>query len=45
LYGEEDARMREANNSRLHAGEQQYIGGRDRLFPEETAPEDMVAVA
>ena len=27
LYGEEDARKREANNSWLHAGEQQYIGG------------------
>jgi len=45
LYGEEDAKTREANNSRLHAGEQQYTGGRDRLFPDEAAPEDMVAVA
>jgi hypothetical protein len=35
LYGEEDARRREANNSRLHAGEMQYTGDRDRLFPED----------
>jgi predicted 2-oxoglutarate/Fe(II)-dependent dioxygenase YbiX len=34
LYGEEDAKRREANNSRLHAGEMQYTGDRDRLFPE-----------
>jgi predicted 2-oxoglutarate/Fe(II)-dependent dioxygenase YbiX/peroxiredoxin len=39
LYGEEDAKKREANNSKLHAGEQQYIGGRDRLFPDEGASE------
>jgi predicted 2-oxoglutarate/Fe(II)-dependent dioxygenase YbiX/peroxiredoxin len=45
LYGEEDARKREANNAKLHAGEQQYIAGRDRLFPEDAAPRDMVAVA
>jgi predicted 2-oxoglutarate/Fe(II)-dependent dioxygenase YbiX len=35
LYGEEDARRREANNSRLHVGEAQYLGQHDRLFPEE----------
>ena len=34
LYGEEDARKREANNARLHAGEIQYQAGQDRLFPE-----------
>jgi predicted 2-oxoglutarate/Fe(II)-dependent dioxygenase YbiX len=34
LYGEEDARKREANNSRLHAGEIQYQTGHDHLFPE-----------
>ncbi|HEY0912639.1 MAG TPA: 2OG-Fe(II) oxygenase [Bradyrhizobium sp.] len=35
LYGEEDAKKREANNAKLHAGEEHYVGGRDRLFPEE----------
>jgi predicted 2-oxoglutarate/Fe(II)-dependent dioxygenase YbiX/peroxiredoxin len=45
LYGEEDAKKREANNAKLHAGEQQYVGGRDRLFPEEAQAEDVVAVA
>jgi predicted 2-oxoglutarate/Fe(II)-dependent dioxygenase YbiX len=35
LYGEEDAKKREANNAKLHAGEQQYVAGRDRLFPED----------
>ena len=45
LYGEEDAKKREANNAKLHTGEQQYVGGRDRLFPDEAAPQDMVAVA
>ena len=45
LYGEEDARKREANNAKLHAGEQHYVAGRDRLFPEEAAPQDVVAVA
>jgi predicted 2-oxoglutarate/Fe(II)-dependent dioxygenase YbiX len=34
LYGEEDAKKREANNSRLHAGEIQYQAGHDSLFPE-----------
>src|ERR1700739_1598756 len=34
LYAEEDARKREANNARLHAGEIQYQAGHDRLFPE-----------
>jgi predicted 2-oxoglutarate/Fe(II)-dependent dioxygenase YbiX len=45
LYGEEDAKKREANNAKLHAGEQQYVAGQDRLFPEEAQPEHMVAVA
>jgi predicted 2-oxoglutarate/Fe(II)-dependent dioxygenase YbiX len=44
LYGEEDARKREDNNARLHVTEQHYVGGRDRLFPED-APPEMVAVA
>jgi predicted 2-oxoglutarate/Fe(II)-dependent dioxygenase YbiX len=34
LYGEEDAKKREANNARLHAGERLYSGEQDRLFPE-----------
>jgi predicted 2-oxoglutarate/Fe(II)-dependent dioxygenase YbiX len=49
LYGEEDAKKREANNAKLHAGEQHYVAGRDRLFPEEAPAldpaHDMVAVA
>ncbi len=51
LYGEEDAKKREANNAKLHAGEQQYVAGRDRLFPEDAPAldpaqdNDMVAVA
>jgi predicted 2-oxoglutarate/Fe(II)-dependent dioxygenase YbiX len=45
LYGEEDAQKREANNAKLHAGEQHYVAGRDRLFPEDAAPQDRVAVA
>jgi predicted 2-oxoglutarate/Fe(II)-dependent dioxygenase YbiX/peroxiredoxin len=44
LYGEEDVRKREANNSKLHATEQQYVPGRDRLFPEDT-PQELIAVA
>jgi predicted 2-oxoglutarate/Fe(II)-dependent dioxygenase YbiX/peroxiredoxin len=38
LYGEEDARQREANNAKLHITEQQYVGGRDRLFPVDAPP-------
>jgi predicted 2-oxoglutarate/Fe(II)-dependent dioxygenase YbiX len=34
LYGEEDARLREANNALLQSGETLYVGGRDQLFPE-----------
>jgi peroxiredoxin len=45
LYGEEDARKRETNNARLHAGEKQYTGLNDRLFPEDELPEDVAAVA
>jgi predicted 2-oxoglutarate/Fe(II)-dependent dioxygenase YbiX len=33
LYGEDDARLREANNALLQEGETHYIGGLDRLFP------------
>jgi predicted 2-oxoglutarate/Fe(II)-dependent dioxygenase YbiX/peroxiredoxin len=48
LYGEEDAKKREANNAKLHAGEQQYVAGRDRLFPEDAPAlvpaDDMAAV-
>jgi hypothetical protein len=38
LYGEEDAKKRFANNTKLHDGEAQYLGDRDRLFPEEAPP-------
>ncbi|MDP9127005.1 MAG: 2OG-Fe(II) oxygenase [Pseudomonadota bacterium] len=33
LYGEEEARQREANNALLQDGESLYAGGRDKLFP------------
>lgn len=45
MYGEEDVARREANNSKLHAGELQYSAGRDRLFPEEAKPQDIPSVA
>jgi predicted 2-oxoglutarate/Fe(II)-dependent dioxygenase YbiX/peroxiredoxin len=45
MYGEEDVARREANNTRLHAGELQYTSGRDRLFPEQEQPEDLSSVA
>ena len=45
LYGEEDAKKREANNARLHVGETQYVSGQDRLFPEEAASPDVASVA
>ncbi|MGO8910909.1 MAG: 2OG-Fe(II) oxygenase [Bradyrhizobium sp.] len=45
LYGEEDARKREANNARLHVGETQYVSGQDRLFPEEAMSQDVASVA
>jgi len=35
LYGEDDARRREQNNSRLHGGEARYFGKEDRLFFEQ----------
>jgi hypothetical protein len=38
LYGEEDAKKRFANNAKLHDGEAQYLGDRDRLFPKEAPP-------
>ena len=44
LYAEEDAKMREANNARLHDGERKYLGLNDRLFPEE-APTLVPAMA
>jgi peroxiredoxin len=37
LYGEDDAKTREQNNARLHAGEARYLGDQDRLFPEDTS--------
>ena len=45
LYGEEDAKKREANNARLHVGETVYTGTQDRLFPEEAQAQDEAAVA
>ena len=45
LYGEEDAKKREANNARLHLGETLYTGTQDRLFPEEAQSQDVAAVA
>ena len=45
LYGEEDAKRREANNARLHVGEKQYTGVQDRLFPEDAPSQDEAAVA
>jgi predicted 2-oxoglutarate/Fe(II)-dependent dioxygenase YbiX/peroxiredoxin len=45
LYGEDDARRREQNNSRLHAGEARYYGKEDRLFPEQVQPESAGADA
>jgi predicted 2-oxoglutarate/Fe(II)-dependent dioxygenase YbiX/peroxiredoxin len=45
MYGEEDVATREANNSKLHAGEIQYSSGRDRLFPEDAKPESVPSVA
>jgi len=35
LYGEDDARRREQNNSRLHGGEARYFGKEDRLVFEQ----------
>jgi len=33
LYGEEEARLREANNALLQDGEKHYVSGKDMLFP------------
>jgi len=33
LYGEEDAKLRQANNARLCEGERHYVEGADRLYP------------
>ena len=43
LYGEEDAARREANNARLHAGERPYQADQDRLFPEDTEAQAVLA--
>jgi predicted 2-oxoglutarate/Fe(II)-dependent dioxygenase YbiX len=45
LYGEEDVKTRIANNARLHEGELQYTGERDRIFPEQAPAVAMPAVA
>jgi peroxiredoxin len=45
LYGEEDAKRREANNARLHIGEMQYDGTQDRLFPEHAQSRKEMEVA
>jgi predicted 2-oxoglutarate/Fe(II)-dependent dioxygenase YbiX len=45
LYGEEDVRLREANNAKLHVGEMLYSGLQDRLFPEPARIEQEAAVA
>src|SRR5579863_476185 len=45
MYGEEDVAKREANNSKLHASELQYVSGRDRLFPEDAPAEGLPSVA
>jgi predicted 2-oxoglutarate/Fe(II)-dependent dioxygenase YbiX len=45
LYGEEDVKLREANNAKLHAGEMQYTGSEDRLFPQDAPSEIEAAVA
>jgi predicted 2-oxoglutarate/Fe(II)-dependent dioxygenase YbiX len=39
LYGEADAALREANNSRLHESAAQYVVESDRLLPDNAAPE------
>jgi predicted 2-oxoglutarate/Fe(II)-dependent dioxygenase YbiX len=33
LYAEADVAVRQANNAKLHAGEAQYTGTQDLLFP------------
>jgi predicted 2-oxoglutarate/Fe(II)-dependent dioxygenase YbiX/peroxiredoxin len=45
LYGEEDAKRREANNARLHVSEMQYDGTQDRLFPEQAPSRKELEVA
>jgi len=45
LYGEDDAKRREQNNARLHAGEAHYLGDQDRLFPEDGSRDAMGAAA
>ncbi len=43
LYGEEDAKKREANNDRLHFGEKLYTDGQDKLFPEQPSHQQAAA--
>ncbi len=45
MYGEEDVKTRIANNARLHEGELQYTGDRDRIFLEQAPAVAMPAVA
>jgi predicted 2-oxoglutarate/Fe(II)-dependent dioxygenase YbiX/peroxiredoxin len=45
LYGEEDAKKREANNARLHTTEMQYDGTQDWLFPEDAPSREAMEVA
>jgi predicted 2-oxoglutarate/Fe(II)-dependent dioxygenase YbiX/peroxiredoxin len=45
LYGEEDAKTREANNAMLHVTEMQYLGDQDRLFPADIDTDKVAAVA
>jgi predicted 2-oxoglutarate/Fe(II)-dependent dioxygenase YbiX len=37
LYGEADAALREANNSRLNESAAQYVVQSDRLFPDQAS--------
>jgi predicted 2-oxoglutarate/Fe(II)-dependent dioxygenase YbiX len=43
LYGEADVAKREANNARLHDGEERYDGSWDRLFPEKAGESGQAA--
>lgn len=43
FYGEADAAKREANNTRLHDGEEPYDGTWDRLFPDKPGAPGKVA--
>jgi peroxiredoxin len=41
LYGEADVAIRQGNNAKLHAGERQYTGTQDLLFPENVRSQAM----